>query len=168
MDVRRLTHNDSAVLKDIWLRALADTPTAFGARYTDEVAKPESYWQELTQQIVGATDQMVLVASIESHVCGLIHALIDPQQRDVVQLGAMWIDPAVRRQGIARELVDMVTAWAQHEHVHRLALWVTEGNLVAIQTYERLGFQDTGQRAAFPTNPMLAMRQMTRACMQNL
>jgi hypothetical protein len=78
-----LTHNDSTVLKDVWLRVLADTPTAFGARYTDEVAKPESYWQKLAQQIAGAADQMVLLASIESHVYGLIHALIDPQQRDM-------------------------------------------------------------------------------------
>lgn len=55
-------------------------------------------------------------------------------------LFSVWVDPADRRKGALRTLVDTAARLAQLDGAHRLVLWVKPDNVTAIASYEHLGF----------------------------
>ncbi len=57
-----------------------------------------------------------------------------------VLLFSMWVDPAGRRRGIGRRLIEALDAWASRWGAQRTVLWVFAGNEPAIRFYLRLGF----------------------------
>lgn len=66
---------------------------------------------------------------------------------------SMWVHPAQRGRGIGAEMLRAIAGWA-HERGHtRLLLWVTEGNWIALNLYERMGFQRTGRTKPLPHTP---------------
>jgi len=69
------------------------------------------------------------------------------------ELVSMWVAPAGRRHGLARELIDAVEQWARVRACERIELWVTHGNDPAIALYERAGFVVTGDVAPLPSDP---------------
>ncbi len=160
MELRNLQPDEGAVLRELWLRALADAPTAFGATLADERAKPDAHWTGLAHNLAGSPDQCVIIAYTGTQPCGIIHGSLDAEERETAHIGAMWVDPAVRRHGVGRALLEAITAWARLQGARRLELWVTEGNEAAIRHYERMGFQDTGQRRPLPSHPALQICHM--------
>jgi GNAT superfamily N-acetyltransferase len=162
MELRNLQPDEGAVLRELWLRALADAPTAFGATLADERAKPDAHWTGLAHNLAGSPDQCVIIAYTGTQPCGIIHGSLDAEERETAHIGAMWVDPAVRRHGVGRALLEAITAWARLQGARRLELWVTEGNEAAIRHYERMGFQDTGQRRPLPSHPALQIWHMAR------
>ena len=59
-----------------------------------------------------------------------------------VELNALWVAPAARRQGAARALVLAVCDWARERGAKRVALEVTESSRAALALYRTLGFTD--------------------------
>jgi ribosomal protein S18 acetylase RimI-like enzyme len=65
-----------------------------------------------------------------------------PREPDHYWLGHVVVDPQVRGQGIGRQLVRELTAYAfRNLGVQRLSLVVFPDNLVAVRCYRRAGFQ---------------------------
>ncbi len=58
---------------------------------------------------------------------------------DVAMLHALHVDPAMRRKGLARNLVRAAAHWAQAAGASHLALAVTEANLAANALYRAMG-----------------------------
>jgi ribosomal protein S18 acetylase RimI-like enzyme len=63
----------------------------------------------------------------------------------------MWVTPAARGTGVARQLIDAVTRWAAGQD-RRTYLMVRSDNLRARKSYERAGFVDTGIPEGWPVN----------------
>jgi len=61
--------------------------------------------------------------------------------------------PTHRRQGIARVLVEALTAHAIAEKLAFLYLEVRAGNNAAISLYNLYGFKEVGRRAGYYSNP---------------
>jgi ribosomal protein S18 acetylase RimI-like enzyme len=74
----------------------------------------------------------------------------------------MWVDPAARRRGVGRMLVDAVLAWGRERRLRDIVLWVAEGNAEAAALYERAGFTRTGRRDHLPSNPGRSTCEMGR------
>jgi ribosomal protein S18 acetylase RimI-like enzyme len=53
---------------------------------------------------------------------------------------SVWVDPADRRQGALRTLVDAAARLALLDGAHHLVLWVKPDNVAAVASYEHLGF----------------------------
>ena len=53
---------------------------------------------------------------------------------------SMWVDPAVRRLGVGRRLIEAVETWAQAWGATQTVLWVFASNEPALRFYRRLGF----------------------------
>lgn len=58
---------------------------------------------------------------------------------------ALHVDPAARRQGLARNLMRAAAAWALGQGGHTLALAVTKANAPALALYAALGMERVGQ-----------------------
>ena len=59
----------------------------------------------------------------------------------------------VRRTGIGKKLMDTLLVQARQTSSDAVLLEVRESNAAARRLYEKLGFQETGRRKAYYTNP---------------
>jgi ribosomal protein S18 acetylase RimI-like enzyme len=139
--VRRLTPDDALVLREIRLRALAETPENFGSLVAVERAKSDDDWRAwLTERAwFAAFDGDTAVAL----VCGW------PGAAEWLVF-SMWVAPQLRGHGLAARLMDAVRAAAGEAGAQAIALHVFEGNGRARRVYERLGFALTGQSEDVP------------------
>lgn len=162
MRIRRLEANETALFKALRRRALADAPDAFGDTHADALARPDSYWEDLTRSVTDPGRHVMFVAESDSAPVGLAFGLRDAEKSDRGRLGGMWVTPEARAHGVGRALTAAVIEWAQSQRFTRLALWVTAINRPAITLYERAGFVATGQRDVLPSNPTLETLEMIR------
>lgn len=63
------------------------------------------------------------------------------------------MEPAQRRRGIGRALLQVVFAWARGLSMTRLGLWAPAHNPAAIALYSSEGFRATGERRSLATGP---------------
>jgi len=68
---------------------------------------------------------------------------------DELHIGNIGVDPALRRQGLARELMDEAHAWARARGATIAHLEVRAGNEPAIALYERIGYRRVGVRRGY-------------------
>ncbi|MEO6511345.1 MAG: GNAT family N-acetyltransferase [Nocardioides sp.] len=133
-DLRRLSPGDWEVLRDVRLRALTDSPDAFGSTHDREQAFPEKEWRRRLVRPVYAVldgDRPVAMAG----------AFTDDGR---VQVWGMWTDPTHRGRGHARALLDALVGDAVAQGTP-VALHVNTANPVARAVYERYGFVGTGE-----------------------
>jgi GNAT superfamily N-acetyltransferase len=79
-------------------------------------------------------------------VCGSDGMVVGVRVGEECWLGAMWVAPERRREGVGLALASAVIDWARSWGARRIVLGVAEGNMPAVALYERLGFVATGNR----------------------
>lgn len=161
--IRRLEAHEQALFKELRLRALADAPDAFGETHADALARPDSYWANLTHSVTDPRRHVMFVAEDGPAPVGLVFGLRDADRADGGRLGGMWVAPEARARGVGRALSEAVIDWARSQGFTRLALWVTASSPPAVTLYERQGFVATGRRNVLPSNPKLETLEMERA-----
>jgi len=157
-----IARQNALIFKDVRLRALQDTPSAFGSTYAQECQLTDAEWVERAAQWTGerSTGYLAIDAGIP---CGIAGALLDQDDATRAHLVSMWVAPPHRRLGIGRSLVDVILAWARTRSVRTLQLMVTCNNDLAIRFYQRLGFVLTGQTGPYPNDPALIEYEMSRS-----
>ena len=160
MRIRELRRHEWALFRELRLRALAESPDAFGRRLVDELARTDADWMRLTESVTTPGGQVMLVAEEAGRPLGLAFGIFDKERAKTGHVGGMWVEPAARGRGAGRSLLDAAIAWARSRGLDRLELWVTEGNAPAVRLYEQAGFADTGRRDVLPSNPALQTIQM--------
>ena len=162
MTVRRLRADETTLLKTLRLRALAESPDAFGDSLATARARPDAYWTEMTRSVTEPDRHAMFLAEDAAAAVGIAFGLVDRERADRAHLGGMWVDPAARRRGVGRALVDAVLAWARERRFRDIVLWVAEGNAAATALYERAGFTRTGRRDHLASNPSLSTCELGR------
>jgi ribosomal protein S18 acetylase RimI-like enzyme len=130
--------------RDVRLRALADSPQAFGSTFVEESVRDDEEWAKRLHD-ADADYDLPLIAESESGAVGLVWgriAVVDTHTANVYQ---MWVHPAHRRAGTGQRLLDAVIEWARDRGVHDLFLTVTCGNAAALRLYQRNGFEAIGE-----------------------
>ena len=136
--VRQTTEDDWQTWRDLRLRALEDTPTAFGSTYDREAAFTDADWQSR----VSNPDSAAVIAYVDGRPAGMGGGFRDlPGWLHVV---AMWTDPAWRGHGAGSAVLEHLKAWSAAAGL-RVHLDVETGNHGARRLYERAGFVATGE-----------------------
>ncbi len=119
--------------RSIRLRALAESPSAFGSTLAREQEFAEADWRERTSSSALVYDEGVPVAMGAGFED-------EPGQMMVV---AMWTEPDCRGQGLGGRVLDAIVSLARSRHLvpH---LFLMPGNGVAGRLYERHGFVRSG------------------------
>jgi GNAT superfamily N-acetyltransferase len=65
---------------------------------------------------------------------------------DECWLGAMWVPPARRREGVGAALTSAVIDWARSWQARQVMLGVAQSNTPAAALFESLGFVETGKQ----------------------
>jgi GNAT superfamily N-acetyltransferase len=144
MEIQRLSIDEARRLRHIRLRALADTPDAFGSTYAAVAAHPLAEWSKQLQEIA------TFVAVHDGKDLGLVRCASDEHHHDTAWLISMWVTPEARGQGVGNALIDAVIECARSSGASRLLLDVGDHNQQAIALYARKGFQPNGQTGSLP------------------
>ncbi|MEO5974850.1 MAG: GNAT family N-acetyltransferase [Ilumatobacteraceae bacterium] len=142
MKISRLVTGDESVLREIRLRALADSPSAYGSSLEWEIALTEADWRNRLARTDSAT---FICRDRDGAAIGLVTGMLDDVFATVGWLLSMWVEPTKRGNGVAGQLIDEVLAWSRAQNCTSLLLQVVEGNTSAQRTYEKRGFQKTGK-----------------------
>jgi ribosomal protein S18 acetylase RimI-like enzyme len=145
-------------VREIRLRALEDSPTAFAARLDQERDRPESFWRGRLEEEGSAT----FLAIEEETTVGLVTVFLMDEAPEEAHLVSMWVAPERRRHGLGRRLIEAVLSWARDQRAEGVRLWVTETNNDARRLYRSAGFIETGERQPLPSNPELRERELRR------
>lgn len=142
VSVRRLVVADAQALRRLRLEALAAAPEAFNSSYEEEAARPLDWFERVASgpdrnAMFGAFDDGALVG-----MAGFV-AGERPKDRHKGTLVGVYVQPAFRRQRLARRLVEAVIAHAAR-HVRVLNATVGAANAPARALYRDLGFATYG------------------------
>jgi ribosomal protein S18 acetylase RimI-like enzyme len=146
--IRSIAAGEADTLREVRLRALADTPLAFGSTHACEAAYPRERWTTWASDSADGARQAThfAIASESDAVVGLVVTVIDAEDAALAHLFAMWVAPEARNRGAGGALVAASVAWATARGAARLRTSVTVGNDGAARLYARAGFHDTGLR----------------------
>jgi ribosomal protein S18 acetylase RimI-like enzyme len=143
--VRRLRAEEWSTYRDLRLRALADSPDAFGSVLQIERQHPDSHWAQRLSSEAASEWSLPLVAEDADRLVGLVWGRIDPSEPETVHVFQMWVAPERRGLGVAKALIDAVVAWAKDARARHLVLRVTCGDSAARRLYDRAGFEPFGE-----------------------
>lgn len=134
MQIRRATESDAASLWPLCV--------AFGLVPERVDTSPTAEDLERLQAILGDPDRRVFVAEAGGELVGYAYAqdygVSLRADWSVARLNDLYVDPAHRNQGIARQLHDAVIDWCATRPVRFLEWQASES---AIEFYEHLGYQ---------------------------
>ena len=133
-ELRRLRPDDWEVLREIRLRALTESPDAFGSTVDREREFDEKDWR---RRLV----RPVFAVLVDDRPVAMAGAFTDEGR---LQVWGMWTDPAHRGRGHARTLLDALVGDAVAGGLP-VSLHVNTANPVARAAYESYGFVATGE-----------------------
>jgi GNAT superfamily N-acetyltransferase len=146
-EMRLLRPEEWRTFRDLRVRALTESPHAFGSTLARELALTDAEWRQRLAR------RAQFVVSIDGSPAATA-AGIRSQDGASAELVSMWVDPGRRGRGLGDLLVREVLAWATAQGLGEVRLWVTEGNRQAERLYLRHGFTPTGERQpVLPDDP---------------
>lgn len=142
--VRRFTSNEWRVYKELRLRALAESPNAFGSTLAAERVSSDEHWSARLTRGVMSNMELPLVAEVSDRSVGLAWAKIDDSEQSAVHLYQMWVAPNFRRRGAGQMLLHAAIAWGKASNAEAIVLTVSCGDTAANRLYARAGFAPVG------------------------
>jgi ribosomal protein S18 acetylase RimI-like enzyme len=164
--IRRIHLGEADRLRDIRLRALSESPSAFGTTFAADSERPPAHWEELTAAWSEGDDGAVFVADAGAQWVGIA---VGARRADylgfvapagTVHLTSMWVAPESRGAGLGRQLLDEVVAWAGATGARVVELWVTCGNDAAHSLYRRAGFSPLDERRPLASDSRFEIERM--------
>ena len=152
--IRPLRAHDWPLHRAARLRALADSPDAFGSTLAEAVARPDAAWAARLREAERSGQDHPLVAEVKGELAGLLWA---QRRADEVELFQVWVAPACRGRGVGAAMLAEALRWARATGAAGVLLDVTWGDSAAVRLYRRAGFREEGRPAPFREgSPLLA------------
>ncbi len=161
--IKRITTETAPIFKDVRLRALRESPTAFSSTYAKESQLPDEEWVKRAERWGGDGTDAIFLAFDGEAACGIVGSYVEEGNPSTAQVISMWVDPAYRRASVGKALIDAVLAWNRSCGARELKLMVTSVNQGAIAFYERMGFKRTGVTGPYPNDPEIVEYEMALA-----
>ncbi|WP_447779912.1 GNAT family N-acetyltransferase [Variovorax boronicumulans] len=149
--------------RDMRLRALLDSPDAFGSTHEAEATRTDAMWSARIATATSSGKDRVLFAFNRDDACGLIWCKLSSDEPAVADLFQMWVDPASRGMGAGRALLNEAVSWAESVGVNRARLGVTAGDTPAMLLYAACGFRPDGVLEPLREHSHLTVQPMSLA-----
>jgi GNAT superfamily N-acetyltransferase len=111
--VRAFRPHEWRVYRDLRLRALADSPDAFGGTLAEGIDRPDTEWSNRLASGADTRWNFPVVAELAGEAIGLAWGRIEPSEPEAAHLYQMWVDPRFRRLGAGQMLLRAVIDWAK-------------------------------------------------------
>ena len=152
-----LDADDWARLRDIRLKALIDSPHAFGGTFEKESLFDEQQWRS------DFAKQTHIVASVNGVDAAMMY--VENLEGDFgakCWIGGCWSDPDFRGTGLMRAMFEFLDKHAESRDWSVQGLGVWTDNTAAIAAYEKLGFVEMGGPQASTRQPGKFYQRMIR------
>jgi GNAT superfamily N-acetyltransferase len=156
-----ITGENFLAFKAVRLRALQDSPFAFGSTYARESEFTDDEWLRRAQNWNGVRGAGFLAVD-ENGGCGIVGTFLEEKDVSQAVLVSMWTAPTHRMQGVGALLVSAAENWARGAEAKTMSLMVTSINPSARLFYERLGYDFTGFQQPWPNDLGVLEREMSR------
>lgn len=154
MQLRVISAEDWAAFRALRLRALADSPNAFGVTLAEATPNAEPIWRDRA----GGPGPVILAFDGDQAVAmGGLHA---PDGSDEAFVWGMWVEPEWRGRGLGSRILQELVDCADRTD-RTVVLHVTEGN-DARNLYEEHGFVSTGEWQPLRDGSEVRMETMRR------
>jgi ribosomal protein S18 acetylase RimI-like enzyme len=142
MLIRELTAADAPDYRAIRLRALWEYPEAFTSSYEEEGVKAEDWYERR----LTSPGTRFWGAFGDGQLCGVVGLEREARakNRHKATVLGMYVATEYKGQGIGRLLMEALCAAARGDGLESLVLTVTQGNDLALQLYESVGFRSFG------------------------
>lgn len=138
--VRFAGPDDWETWRDLRLRALRDSPSAFGSTYDREATYDKALWRDRLS--AEQPTSVAVLAYRDGEPAGMGAGFGDLP--GFVHVVAMWTAPEHRGDGVGTAVLETLAGWAA-ERGYRLHLDVNVANPGARALYERCGYVATGE-----------------------
>jgi GNAT superfamily N-acetyltransferase len=149
--VSQLEATDWMRLRNLRIKAIAETPRWISGNLEDETDYPESHWIEW------ATIESWCVVKTDSHDVGVMEVQStqagEPIRRSDCWIHNCWIEPSVRGLGVPRLMIAWLDDLCEIRGWSKQGLGVWPENTHAIRAYEKLGFAIEGVPRPTMRNP---------------
>ena len=142
VEIRRAGPRGWATVRRLRLDALRESPFAFLGSYAVEQAWTPARWRRACVEAVW------FVASVEGAPVGLTRVARYPDEPRHIE--SMWVAPEYRKCGVAAALLAMAERSVRARGDLQIGLWVYDGNDVARQFYEEMGYRLVDRRDYAP------------------
>ena len=160
LTVRRFTSDEWRTYKELRLRALSDSPDAFGSTLAAEQPYSDEQWCARLTRGVASNADLPLVARVSDRSVGLAWAKTDESDQRVVHLYQMWVAANFRRRGAGQMLLNAAIAWAKASNAAAMVLAATCGDTAASRLYARAGFTAVGSPEPLRTGSAVLAQAM--------
>ena len=148
MHIRSLGPDDAAAFQALRLRALRESPEAFGSTHEEEADTPLPTIADRLGADARDGNSFVLAAVLDDALVGLAACFRNTRlkERHRASIGGMYVAPEARGRGLGARLLDAVVARArQWPGLEQLTLTVVPESAAARRLYLRQGFQPFGR-----------------------
>lgn len=145
--ILRAQPTDWQQIRSVRLRALADSPDAFGSTLNEEQQLTDDEWRSRSES--PSIARFLAIATGGSGLGIAVGAPCSGQER-TAGLFSMWVAPEARKRRVGVALVQAVIEWAQTEGYRRIILDVGDANTPAIRLYQSCNFVPTGRTGTLP------------------
>lgn len=128
--------------------ALAEAPYAYSSTLENALERSAEDWMQITHQYTSHSNSVTYFAFEDNAACGMSACVISGEE---VELYAVWVDPAHRRKGVGRALIDFGRTWSRSKSATQLRVGIFDDNIDALAFYRSVGFTDSGR-----TDPVLS------------
>ena len=142
--VRSFSHAEWPLYKALRLRALEESPNAFGSTLALELKRTDIAWCERLKNAASSGQDCAFLAEVEGTPSGLAWAKADPYDPSTVHILQMWVAPNARGRGVGDTLLKAAIHWAKQHGASSVKLGASCGNTPAIRLYQRAGFVQIG------------------------
>ena len=148
MVIRKATRDDRAALGRLGV-LLMDVHYNFDRRrFLEPGANASAGYARFLISQLDDRDSVIFVAEVAGVVVGYCYAVVEPMSwkelRDEAGfISDLALDPAARRQGAGRQLVEAAIQWFRERKLARVMLWTSTQNVAALELFLSAGFRPT-------------------------
>ena len=144
--VRRMSPGDADAVTKLW-KGTVEYHAGIDPRLAVRENAEQSFRQFLRRSIGASDDVILLVAESAGEIVGFLIGLIRDQAPVFVRsrhgyIVDIYVEPAFRRKGIGRALVEKATEWFSARGMDHLRLRVSAVNEAGIAFWKGIGFED--------------------------
>ena len=161
-NIRKLTRLDWQTYKSVRLASLDDSPESFGSTYDREVEFLQSEWESRLDPTGSAKNALPLVVEIGAIPVGIAWGLVQERDPRITHIYQLWVSPVARNKGIAKALIQRISAWGIERGCEYIALSVTTANIAAVHLYQSLGFVPFGSLEELRVGSTLMTQKMIK------
>jgi ribosomal protein S18 acetylase RimI-like enzyme len=160
VSIRSIHPEEWQAYREVRLRALQESPDAFGSTYAVEAARSEGMWSSRVAAASTSDKDKALFALDNGQICGLAWCKVSATEPGVADLFQMWVAPGSRGRGAGTALLSEVVAFARSAGVTTLRLGVTVAESPAMGLYRSFGFRPVGDEQTLRGNSILMAQTM--------